>query len=99
MAKKNARFTALIAAAAVIFVVFVSSVGEIISIDHDCPGESCSVCAAITAAVNVIRTISGGGLHVSTGIFTVLMTVIAVAAAVEAIFGTTPVSSKVRLND
>lgn len=60
--KDRRRLYALVLCAAMLSLIFVSSVLPIAEAGHDCAGEDCPVCAALASAGRLLRGLSLLGL-------------------------------------
>ena len=95
--KKFKRFL-IIAVTALIALAMLSSVAFIAAeADHECSGEDCAVCCAISACVNILKSFSAALAVAAAGAFAFSALTDAVIHYESARFVRTPVALKTKL--
>lgn len=98
MSMNHKRAMAGSIAALVLVIVLFSAVYLTVESHHDCSGEGCPVCAALTQCEHQIRQIGGAALATALVVTVSLFGAPSVFSIYSHILLTTPVKQKVRLN-
>lgn len=100
MYTKRQRTLAFAAFIAFVIITVFSALFIVNETDHDCAGDNCPICAAIKSAENTLKSAGGCSTSASAlGFSACVCCLIALICGLSAVFYTTPVTQKVRMDN
>lgn len=99
MFRKSRKYFACLICVLYVSVILFSGLFILRAYGHDCTGESCPVCACVEQAEQALNQLGGGAICAAAAVLIVVAALQITVPVCPFISCTSPVNSKVRLNN